>query len=254
MTEGKAAGVATRFTREVIEFYTQPRTTLWITFARDNRLWWCFAESEVIPLTTHPKTGARMRRTVNGWHHKDRLGQDLQIDTLSSGLTKTAAFRATVCEIEARDYLLRKLNGDEDPAIGALRAAQRRLRAKLATLVRGLHWRDFETLVDLVFARLGWQRISILGETMPDVDLVLEQPITGERGVVQVKSAASREELDEFADAARSMAVERAWFVVHSLGRPLVSGDQRIEVWGVAEVVRALEKAGLVDWLVDRCR
>jgi hypothetical protein len=195
-----------------------------------------------------------MRKTVDGWHHQDRFGQDLRIDTLSSWLTEAAAFRATICEVEARDYLLRRINGDEDPAISALRTAQKRLRSNLATLVRGLHWRDFETLVDLIFARLGWQRISILGETMPDVDLVLEQPITGERGIVQVKSTAGKEELEEFADAARSMAVARAWFVVHSVRAPLVSGDQRVEVWSVEEVARALEKAGLVEWLVDRFR
>jgi len=253
LSKGMKPGVATGFAREVIEFYMQPRTTLWITFARDL-LWWCFAEPEVIPLHTYPETGVRMRKTVDGWHHQDRFGHDLRLQTLSTRLTKTAAFRATICRIDSRDYLLRRLNGDDDPAVSDLLAAQQGLRECLATLIQELHWRDFEIMIDLVFARLGWQRVSVVGETMRDVDLVLEQPITRERGLVQVKSAAHREELEQFAEAVEDMGAARAWFVVHSPRTTLGAGEGRLEVWGVEHVARAVEKAGLVEWLIDRFR
>jgi hypothetical protein len=251
LAQRKSPGTATSFAREVMEFYTQPQTTLWVTFARDQ-LWWCFAQPEVIPSIETRKSGARIRKTIDGWHHRDRFGRDLRVRALSSRLTKTAAFRATICQIEAREYLLRRINGDEDPLVSALLAAQIHLRSALVDLIRQLHWRDFETLVDLIFARLGWQRTSILGETMPDIDLVLEQPATGERGVVQVKSAAGQEELDQFDDAVRSMDVARAWFVVHSMPTMLDASDRQLEIWGIEDMARAVQKAGLVEWLVDR--
>jgi hypothetical protein len=48
-------------------------------------------------------------------------------------------------------------------------------------MVRQLDWRDFETLVDLIFGRGGWRRTNLLGGTMADIDLALGQPIAGER-------------------------------------------------------------------------
>lgn len=253
LSQGRTEGVATSFAREVMDFYFLPTTALWITFARD-RLWWCFADPEVFPLERSGHQGARMRRTLDGWHDCDRFGRQLRLDTLSTRLTKTAAFRATICKVEARDYLLRRLNGDEDPAVDRLRLAQETLLRSIEELVCGLHWRDFEILTDLVFARLGWQRVSVLGETMADVDIVLEQPVTREKGVVQVKSKAGRPELNAFVAAATAMGCARAWFVVHTPSSELDSPSSTIEVWSVLQIARVVQQAGLVEWLIDRFR
>jgi Restriction endonuclease len=59
-------------------------------------------------------------------------------------------------------------------------------------MVRQLDWRDFETLVDLIFARGGWQRSSAPGKHQPDVDLILTQPTTDESAWVQIKSKANQ--------------------------------------------------------------
>ena len=59
-------------------------------------------------------------------------------------------------------------------------------------LIAGLHWADFETLVDVILARGGWHRVSALGGTMKDADLIVEQSVTQETALVQVKSAASQ--------------------------------------------------------------
>jgi hypothetical protein len=47
-------------------------------------------------------------------------------------------------------------------------------------------------LVDLLFCRSRWVRTSPLGGTQKDVDLILEQPTTGELAMVQVKSNADQ--------------------------------------------------------------
>lgn len=65
-------------------------------------------------------------------------------------------------------------------------------------LIAGLHDSGFELLADLIFANGGWRRVSFFWETMKDVDLVLGQPVTGERAFVQVKSRASGRTLADY--------------------------------------------------------
>jgi hypothetical protein len=80
-----------------------------------------------------------------------------------------------------------------------------------------LHWADFELLVDLLFARAGWRRVSGLGGTMKHIDLLLEQPITGERARVQVESSADQKVLDTCVAAFEaSQQASRFFFVCHS--------------------------------------
>jgi hypothetical protein len=62
-----------------------------------------------------------------------------------------------------------------------LRRISLALVASIAEAIQSLHWADFETLVDLAFARSGWHRSSMLGGNMKLVDLVVEQPTTDER-------------------------------------------------------------------------
>ena len=64
----------------------------------------------------------------------------------------------TICAIKHEDYLLRRIRGEGDPLHAqatALRVAMREIGLRM---IRQLDWRDFETLVDLIFARGGWQR------------------------------------------------------------------------------------------------
>src|SRR4051794_10686268 len=98
-------------------------------------------------------------------------------------------------------------------------------------LIRKLHWRDFETIVDLLFTRLGWQRMSELGETMADFDLILVQPATNERGYVQVKSKATQHELNEFYEVSKEIKADKAWFVLHTASDNLTLPSDLVEVW-----------------------
>ncbi len=89
---------------------------------------------------------------------------------------------------------------------------------------------------------------------MADVDIVLEQPITREKGVVQVKSKAGRPEFNAFVAAATAMGCSRAWFIVHTPNSELDSASSAIEVWSVPQIARVVQQAGLVEWLIDRFR
>ena len=121
-------------------------------------------------------------------------------------------------------------------------------------MITGLHWADFETLVDLIFARSGWQRVSRVGEKLTDVDLILEQPATGEVAFVQVKSKASQAVLDDYVDRfMRSEVYDRMFFVCHSPKGPLSIDDrEKLHVSAGDRLANASVKAGLFDWLIER--
>ena len=60
-----------------------------------------------------------------------------------------------------------------DPLHAQATALKVEMREIGLRMLRALDWRDFETLVDLIFARGGWQRSSVLGKDQADVDLIL---------------------------------------------------------------------------------
>lgn len=266
---GRSPGTAKSFAREITDFYELGPDALWITFA-DGHLWWAHAAPEVTWLggdrasgidgkTAAPSPGAhgaRMRRTLGPWRNTDALGRPLVIDALSTRLTKVASYRQTLCRLDpgVEAYLRRKLRGEEEPAITAALEAKRALVAGAEALIAGLHWADFETLVDLILARGGWHRVSALGGTMKDADLVVEQAVTGETALVQVKSAANQGVLDDYIgrfEAAGTYA--RLIFACHSPRGSLEAGGREdVLIWARAGLAETAVRHGLVDWLVAR--
>jgi hypothetical protein len=174
---GRSQAKARDFAREIVDFYTLPEETLWITFV-DGRLWWVQARAEATWLGEGDSHGARLRQTLFPWRDTDLKGRVLAMASLSTKLTQVAAYRQTLCAVEASDYLRRKLLGQEDPVVTQALAARQQALAAASALITALHWADFETLIDLLLARGGWHRVSALGGTLKDADLVVEQPVT----------------------------------------------------------------------------
>jgi hypothetical protein len=143
----RTGGAATRQANEVREFYTAGADMLWITFAK-RRMWWCFADTEVIPNTGDDVelSGSRYRKAIDGWSDKDLNGETLWMNALRGSLTTVAGFRGTICRVREFDYLLRRVNGEETAATKAARNARLVLIDTLVPLIRSLHWKDFELL------------------------------------------------------------------------------------------------------------
>jgi hypothetical protein len=121
--------------------------------------------------------------------------------------------------------------------------------------LKSLHWADFETLVDIIFARSGWNRVSALGSTKKLVDLELEHPIINERAAVQVKSVASQNTLDSYVrrlDATEQY--DRFFFICHSPKGSLNPPDERpdIHVWTGPELGSTIVRLGLHDWVMEK--
>ena len=254
MQEGRSLGKARDGMREVRDFYTLGADCIWITFA-GRHLRWAFADPEVTWLGAEEEgQGARKRLTIDGWHDCDIAGRPLGIDSLSTRLTQVSSYRQTICSVRAADYLIRRINGEEEPVVGKARSARDAMTKVAAEMIAALHWADFETLVDLIFSRAGWQRLSRLGGTLADVDLLLEQPTTGEKAFVQVKSKASQVVLDDYLDRyRRDGSCQRFFFVCHSPKGSLSTGeDDRLQIWAGERLAEAAVKAGLYDWLIGK--
>lgn len=180
-------------------------------------------------------------------------GRPLAKDGLSSALTHVAGYRRTICAIGAEAHLLRVLRGETDPLDERAAALLKDQHAIAEDLITQLHQDDFEVFVDLLFTRGGWQRVSRLGGRMPDVDLIVEQPITGERAWVQVKSKVGQAEfLDNFERFERNGSLDRFFFASHTGTKRLtLPDDERAELLDADKLARRAVGLGLFSWLAD---
>jgi hypothetical protein len=242
--------------RELKDFYGLPENTLWVTMA-DGHFWWTFAEGHVVGIEHgNVDQPARYRRTRVGWSKTSLTGEPLTVRGLSSALTRTASYQMTICTIKRADYLLRRIRDERDPLHAQATAFRVRMREIGFRMIRQLDWRDFETLVDLIFARGGWQRSSVLGKDQADVDLILTQPTIGETAWVQIKSGTSQAELDDYLGRfRRDGSCDRFFFVCHSaVGALSLPLQPRLHLWTAERLSDAVIDAGLFDWLIDRTR
>ena len=253
LSDRKSEGSITSGVNEVAAFYEQPADCLWVTFAQGH-LWWGFAERKVIGLDGHPDGGpSRIRPMIGGWSKWDARGEPLLASRLSSKLTKVANFRGTICTIEDEPYLLRKIQAVNEPIFIEALALMEQMVAVATRMIKALHWADFETLADLIFARSGWQRLSNVGTGLSDVDILLEQPTTNERAFVQVKSKANQATFDDYLRRFEASGLQRFFFVCHSpTGSLQVPQVGHVHFLSGDSLAHAAIKCGLFEWLVER--
>ena len=122
-------------------------------------------------------------------------------------------------------------------------------------LVQKLHWKDFELLVDLIFSRAGWQRLSSLGKTEKSIDLDLMLPVTGNRAFVQVKSSATLKTLKDYVNQYKSMdQYQEMFFVVHTAvpGLDHYAKKEGVKLLGVKEIASLVVDSGITQWLIGK--
>ncbi|HKX80101.1 MAG TPA: restriction endonuclease [Novosphingobium sp.] len=243
---------ATGTLRELQDFFTLGSDTLWITFAF-GQMWWAFSEpAQAIPGVADLTEPAAFRRTIGPWRNVDRFGIKLDQNSLSTKLTQLAAYRRSICAVKHVDYAVRRINGEREANAIALGIHRRALIEASADIIRDLHWRDFELLVDLIFSGAGWRRLSEVGGTMKDIDLLLEQPITREIISVQVKSAINQSVADECVAAFAASTVGSRFFIVYHTGTVAPrSGNctRPVHLWDCLTLAEHAVDAGLTNWL-----
>ncbi len=256
LDQGKTAGTATGHANQVLDFYDPAPDVLWITISGGS-LWWAELAPDVEYLGADPEEfpqGSRFRRTVSGWHRASFGGTPLLVGDLSGNLTKISAYQGTICSLDTGqfDYLMRKLRDEDLPEITAAQEARKMLLVTTEKIIQLLTWQDFELFTELLFSRSGWQRISSLGGTQKSLDLELLLPTTGERAIVQVKSATSQAQLDDYIDRFGAMAADKYFYVYHSSKQSLDVRDSDIILMDAPALADQALKSGLVDWLITK--
>lgn len=252
----KDGGTATRFTNETRTYFEDAGDILWVTFAHD-RLYWAFLEpgAPQIYAPDDPTDTSSFRRVRGAWRDHDIHGQvQLTKTRLPGSINSASSYRGTSFELrdEDRERLLRRINGTVDPAVERVARAHEELRQSLGALVARLTWRDFETLVDMLFTGAGWRRLGRPGGAEKTKDLDLVMPITGEKAWVQVKSATNAAQFAGYvADSERMEQYDRMFFVFHT-GPELRSDRPNVTVLDRMAVVDMVINGGFVNWVIER--
>lgn len=224
---------------------------VWITF-HTSHLWWCrVAESGI-----EQDDISKYRRVAGKWCNCDIDGNPLIISQISGRLSKTQGFRGTICDVGAVDDLRRLLNNQPSKTYQTISEAKENLEKEVGEGLRLLHWKDFETLVDLIFRNAGWRRISLVGETMKYVDMELEEPITGDLYQVQVKSDATQADFQEYAEQFSQGSFRKLYFVVHSSQEKWTDPPkyEHVELVLQEHLAKMVVELGLINWLLKKIK
>lgn len=246
----KAKGLATRALHGLQIITQSGPDDVWITFCQ-AKLWWTRVASTPVEQDNYSK----FRRTVQPWSDRSAKDRLLVINDLPGRLAQLQGYRWTVCGVTCPELLDRTLAGTRSDIATAISCDRTALAQHLSSAIKELHWKDFETLVDLVFRHTGWIRISVLGQQAKAYDLELREPITGDRYVVQVKSRAGLADLKATVASFSADDFQRVFFVVHSPKEDLIrvtDFPDHVQIVFPDKLAQLTIEAGLVGWLEDK--
>lgn len=243
-------GAATRDVNQIKDFYELSEDDIWITFYQ-RKMYWCRAHKEVIEL----EDGTRIRNVIGGWSCNDINGNGLTIENIDGRVTQVQGFRGTVCSVNLPEYVLRKINGDIQPEVNEAKENLKNLKDSLANLIMGLWWKDFELLLDLIFAKSGWQRVSVLGKTEKDIDLDLYSPITNRKAFVQIKSSTNIPEIRSCIEAYKSHGqYNEMYMAFHTINGDIraIEVDPSVHLLDISKISELVIHTGLINWLITK--
>lgn len=236
---------------QIRDFYELAETDLWLTFYK-RKMYWCHADKNVIQLPD----GTRERKVIGAWSCKSKAGALLSVENIDGRVTTVQGYRGTICGVKLPEYVLRKIDGVAQPDVMAAKKSLLALENDVEVLVKGLWWKDFELLVELILAKAGWQRVSVLGGTEKEIDLDVVAPVSNQRAFVQVKSKTSPEEIRKCYEAFCGYEQYSEMFMVfHTINGALSQvniNQPNVHIWGSAKIASLVIHAGLVEWLIAK--
>ncbi len=234
-----------------------PSQHLWVTF-EDGYLWWCTVNDEItVNIDKHNENteGSFWLTCKRPWSNRSIGGRLLARSDLPGPVTAVAGFRAMICEPSASTEILRIIQDKEDPDCIAAALARDSYTGAVAKLVKRLHERDFELLIDLILTRTGWMRLAEAGGTTEGVDIEVQNATADEIAFVQVKSRAAQAVLDDYVERfrARRDRYDRMIFAVHSAVATLdPPTGEPIQVWNDDRIAQLSVQLGLGEWIAKR--
>ena len=143
------------------------------------------------------------------------------------------------------------INGQLLPQVEDAARAENQMVQKIVPLMNLLTWQDFEMLVELVFANSGWRRVGQVGKAQKSVDIELVLPTTNERASVQIKSAATKQDLAGYLDQLKDYPRARIFFVWHT-GDVGEAEARNVALIGPDRLAKMVFDAGLTSWLREK--
>jgi hypothetical protein len=253
----KKQGAATADFNAIKLVIEHPSQHIWVTF-EDGYLWWCTVHDGIaVNLDMRKeKTEGSFWLTCNiPWSNHSVGGRLLARSELPGTVGAVAGFRATVCEPKGSPDILRLIQDKKDPDAVLVIQTRKAYTAAVAKLVRKLHDRDFELLIDLVLARTGWTRLAKLGGVTEGIDIEAENVAANEIAFVQVKSKADQGILNDYIQRfqARRERYHRMIFAVHEpLGILKPPAGEAVQIWSGERVAQLAVQLGLGDWIANR--
>lgn len=245
-------GTATRDLRALQMICKSTNEDIWITFHK-NQLWWC----KVADPETYKDETSKYRK-VEKWHCQDVYGKSLFAAQIPGRIAKLQGFRGTICNVKEVTELVRLINCQTSPEFAVINNAKECLYKHVESGLRRLHWKDFETLADLLFSTAGWRRISILGQTMKYSDIELEDPINKEMYQVQVKSRATLQEFQAYSRKFDENKYRKLFFVVHTPDPKLAAippdSTSPIQLVLPNRLAEMVVDQGILNWLMNKIR
>ena len=250
--QNKHKATATRDLTALQQICRSTSEDIWITFHK-NQLWWCKVCGPEIFSDEISKY-----RKVEKWHCQDVCGRSLFAAQIPGRLAKLQGFRGTICKVREVNELVRLINCQSSPEYAAIYSAKESLNEHVRAGLKRLHWKDFETLADLLFSSAGWRRVSILGQTMKYSDIELEDPINKEMYQVQVKSKASLQEFQSYSKKFDDGKYRKLFFVVHTpdskLAAVVPDSASPIQLVLPNRLAEMVIEQGILNWLMDKIR
>ncbi len=253
--EGLKPGLATREVNALRSIRESTPDDLWIAFS-GGTIWWC----RLAPGDVEEDSTSKFRRVQGRWSDRDVAGNRMEINKLPGIVAKIGAFRGVFCRVgpEQMESLRRVLNNEPSVAHNQIREARVQLTGCVESGLKNLHWKDFETLVDLVFRGSGWRRVSILGQTQKYLDLELEDQLSGDRYQVQIKSESNWQEFQSYVKQFDGSIFRRLYYVVHTCGdkklETFSDPEGKVELLLAGRLAEKIVDLGLVGWLMEKVR
>ena len=234
--------------------------TVFITFF-SNKMYWCVAKKGSI----NEDNISKYLETEIKWSDKSINKERLfGIDQISGRITKYKAYPRRFLSIgnklDELNYLKQIINNNETTQYKDLFAAKAKLKEALIPAIKNLIPDDFELLVDLLFRNFGWKRISVLGKTMKDFDIILEEPLKKVLHGVQIKSEATFSDYEKYKNIFIENYIDSFssfFFVVHTPDKKLEEYNEEAEnitLYKVEEIANHAIDSGLIDWIMEKAR
>ena len=253
-------GAATRHAKQIMTFYDNNDTTLWITFSQ-RKVWWGFADYSKKPYKD--ENGFTYRTMLDGWKCTDINGRLLTFENVSGALLKTQGFQGTICDISQKDsfpieeYTRRLINGEKLEEVKQAEINKKNIEKSMADLLKMLHPKDFEYIVDLIFQYSGWKKLTPGAGVEKDLDLDLLMLLTNERAFVQIKSQTSNLQYNEYKEIFKKheLDYDRFYYVYHTWENKNVdynTEDKKINFLDINKLSELIVELGLITILMKK--